>query len=102
MKINQAETAIENYHNEIVPKKVDKKYQLEISGFMLGQKEPMTRREIGMALGLESNQYSARCNELIEANVLCIVGVKKCRYSNKRVQALLHKANMAGQKELFN
>lgn len=49
MKTNQAQTAIENYHNEIVPKKVDKKYQLEISGFMLRQTEPKTRREIGAA-----------------------------------------------------
>lgn len=102
MKINQAQTAIKNYHNEIVPKKVDKKYQLEISGFMLLHVEPLTRREIGWHLGLSPEQYSARCNELIKANVLVISGVKRCSISGKNVQALTHKANMAGQKSLFD
>ena len=61
---------------------------------MIKQTEPKTRKEIGRALGLHTNQYSGRCNELIKAKVLRVVGTKKCPFSGKHVEALLHEVNV--------
>lgn len=101
MKTNATATQIDCYHNTVAGK-YQTRFHNMISGFMLGQKDPMSRREIGRALGLETNQYSGRCNELIAAKVLVVVGEKRCSLSGKTVEALLHAVNANPQKPLFN
>ena len=91
MKTSVTETSIDCYYNTVVGK-YQTRYHKMIAGFMMGQKEPLTRKEIGKALGLETNQYSGRCNELITAKVLKVVGKKKCTFSGKCVEALAHSA----------
>ena len=101
MKTSATETSIDCYYNTVVGK-YQTRFHNMISAFMLDQKEPMSRREIGKALGLETNQYSGRCNELIAAKVLVVVGEKRCSLSGKTVESLLHSVNANPQKQLFN
>ena len=100
MKTNVAETSIDCYYNRGVQLTI-KDHCGKIAAFMLNQSQPMTRREIGKALGLESNQYSGRCNQLIAAKVLAVCGEKVCSYSGKRVEALIHSCNLDKQARLF-
>lgn len=100
MKTNVAATSIDCYHNTVRGEYQSRYYRM-IVGYMREQLTPKTRREIGKALGLETNQYSGRCNELIAAGVLVVIGERKCSLSGKNVEALLHAAHVNPQGQLF-
>lgn len=48
----------------------------------------LTRKEIAKALGYETSTMSARCNELLKAESLALVGTKRCGVSGRAVGAL--------------
>lgn len=93
MKTNVTETSLDAYYNHVAGQ-VQSKFHEAIGNYMIMQMRPLTRREIGQALKLDSNQYSARCNELIAAKVMMVVGEKKCSISGRNVEALMHSANV--------
>ncbi len=101
MKTNVTDSSRDCFHSKSFGL-VRRDYCKEISGWMIMQMEPKTRREIGRELNLESNQYSGRCNDLIAAKVLTVVGTKKCPHSGRMVEALMHSANLNPQKNLFS
>ena len=101
MKTNVKETSLDAYHHESMPA-IRNKYHTKILDYMKAFGGGRTRKEIGYALSLDANQYSARCNELVDAKDLVVVGKRKCSITNRTVEELMHKdfANPE-QKELF-
>jgi len=92
MQTATTETQRDAYHDQVVAKGIDKTFQRTITELMKKHPDGLTRREIGAALRLETNQYSARCNELITCNppILQVAGKRKCSISNVTVEILKH------------
>lgn len=96
------DTSKDAYKNHVIPKGIDKHYRREILEFMRDYPDGLTRKELGFGLGLESNQYSARCNELIKEEKLVKSGKRKCSITNKTVEVLKHHSFTKPQADFFN
>lgn len=100
MKINQKQTAIDCYHNHVVPK-LSAPECVKIASYVM-RKDRVTRGMIAAALGMEKSSVSGRVNDLVAARVLVVLDHKEpCPITGRTVEWLSHSANLKPQLELI-
>lgn len=79
MKINQADTAIEHFHNVVEP--TTRHFQASTIMDALKDDGDYTIGEIAQKLGMEKSTVSARRHELLKIGWLVKGGKRQCRIS---------------------
>ena len=90
MKINQAHTAVDNYHFHVLPE-IDQPCQLRILRMMKREDDiqDWTIGEIAHATGMDKSSVSARRFSMIANGALILGRDRKCKISKRMCQVVM-------------